>query len=594
VRRVCLGVLCGLIAAVAAAASGASLSGGTRESFRSSPHPVKVRKLDSRLTRLRPQSPGRLVSVELLARRPDQALALVLRHSGRVETTYGKLIEALVPASSIRALAGDKAVRFVRQPAQPVPETVKGQGVGATGASLWHKAGASGAGVKIAVVDLGFEGYRRSQAHGDLPGTVVKADFCPAGGFSATSHGTAVAEIVAEMAPRARIHLVCAQSVAALGRAAEYARAQGIQIVSHSVSWLNTSRGDGTGSPESPEGIVAAARSAGILWVNAAGNRAEQHWSGTFADANANGWHDFAPGDEGNTIVVPSSGYTCAALKWDDWPASAEDYDLYVTGARGGGVQALSTSAQSGSEPPTELACLINSTGSAQTYAIGIRAVRTTGRPVRLDLFVYPGPNLEYQVAQGSVTEPGTSPAALTVGAVCWRDNALEAYSSRGPTIDARLKPDLVGPDSVSTFSFGLAAACGSSGFAGTSAAAPHVAGAAALVKELNPSFGPDELQAYLEERATDLGVAGKDADFGSGALALGAAPRLPLRNCVVPSLLGRRLGTARSAIARAGCRVGRVRSARSRSRAGRVIKQRPRAGTHLAPRGHVNLTISR
>jgi len=41
--------------------------------------------------------------------------------------------------------------------------------------------------VKIAVVDLGFDGYRRSQANGDLPASVVKADFCPIGGFAATS-----------------------------------------------------------------------------------------------------------------------------------------------------------------------------------------------------------------------------------------------------------------------------------------------------------------------------------------------------------------------------------------------------------------------
>ena len=39
--------------------------------------------------------------------------------------------------------------------------------------------------------------------------------------------------------------------------------------------------------------------------MNAAGNRAQQHWSGTFVDANANGWNEFAPGDEGNTIVDP-------------------------------------------------------------------------------------------------------------------------------------------------------------------------------------------------------------------------------------------------------------------------------------------------
>src|SRR5207237_2882703 len=115
--------------------------------------------------------------------------------------------------------------------------------------------------------------------------------------------------------------------------------------------------------------------------------------------------------------------------------------------------------------------------------------------------------------------------AALTVGAVCWQDNRLEPYSSLGPTIDDRTKPDLVGPDSVSSYTFGPFSSCGASGFAGTSAASPHVAAAAALVRQANPSFGPAETQSFLMGRAVDLGPAGMDSQYGSGALNLGALP---------------------------------------------------------------------
>jgi subtilisin family serine protease len=239
------------------------------------------------------------------------------------------------------------------------------------------------------------------------------------------------------------------------------------------------------------------------------------------------------------------------------------------------------------------MACAINGSTVAETYAIGIKANHVTGKPVRFDLFVYPGPNLEHRVAEGSITEPGTSPAALTVGAACWLDNSLETYSSQGPTIDARTKPDLVGPDSVSSFSFGLFSGCGVSGFAGTSAATPHVAAAAALVKQANPGFGPDELQAYLQERALDLGPLGRDSAFGSGALSLGAAPRIPLGACKVPNVLGRRTAKAKAAIKQAGCRVGRIQRARSRTRVGRVVTQSPQAGSRLAALGRVHLTIS-
>jgi subtilisin family serine protease len=560
-----------------------------KETLRGVARMEKLARLDPRLA----ASHARGVQVELLTARPAEARALVTRHGGRIERSYRGVVAAVVPTTSLPALARSSAVRMVREPARPVAESVRGQGVLSTGAPAWHRSGVHGEGVKIAVVDLGFDGYARSRANGDLPSGVVKVNFCGSGRFAATSHGTAVAEIVSEVAPAADLYLVCVRDVAGLGLALGYARAKGIQIVNHSASWFNTGRGDGAGAAGTPEGIVAAARAAGILWVNAAGNRAEQHWSGSFVDASTNGWNEYAPADEGNTLAVPAGSFACAALKWDDWPASAEDYDLYLTRSPGGAIVARSNNPQSGLEPPTELACAINSSTAAETYAIGIKANRVTGKPVRFDLFVYPGPNLEHRVAEGSITEPGTSAAALTVGAACWLDNRLEAYSSQGPTIDARMKPDLVGPDSVSSFSFGPFSACGVSGFAGTSAASPHVAAAAALVKQANPAFGPDELQAHLLDRALDLGPAGRDSTFGSGVLSLGAAPRIALGACTVPAVTGRKLATAKATIRRAGCRIGRVKRARSRTKAGRVATQSPKAGSRLAAQGRVHVTIS-
>ena len=91
--------------------------------------------------------------------------------------------------------------------------------------------------------------------------------------------------------------------------------------------------------------------------------------------------------------------------------------------------------------------------------------------------------------------------------------------------LSAQHLPDRPGQDSVSSATFGSFTTCGSSGFAGTSAASPHVAGAAALAKQANSSFGPAQIQAFLEGRAVDLGAAGKDSSFGSGKLWLGSPP---------------------------------------------------------------------
>ena len=58
------------------------------------------------------------------------------------------------------------------------------------------------------------------------------------------------------------------------------------------------------------------------------------------------------------------------------------------------------------------------------------------------------------------------------------------------------------------------------SGFAGTSAASPTTVGAAALVRQANPSFKAPQLQAFLEQKAViDLGTPGVDDQTGAGGL---------------------------------------------------------------------------
>jgi subtilisin family serine protease len=108
------------------------------------------------------------------------------------------------------------------------------------------------------------------------------------------------------------------------------------------------------------------------------------------------------------------------------------------------------------------------------------------------------------------------------VGAVHWADDALEPYSSRGPTADGRIKPDIAAPSVVDSASYV------DEGFNGTSAATPHVAGAAALVMQAHPEFkgDPQALAEFLQGLAVDLGDSGPDNTFGAGRLSLGDAPQ--------------------------------------------------------------------
>src|SRR5262249_34344358 len=160
-----------------------------------------------------------------------------------------------------------KGVGFVRPPLQPHQESVTSEGVAASNATTWQTAGRDGAGVKVAVIDLNFAGYGPEVAAGELPANVTAVSFGQ-GDPSDPRHGIAAAEIGHGMAPAAQIYLISVATEVELGQAEQYAVAHGIKIVDHSIGWFNSSRGDGSGGPGTPDAIVADARAHGILWVN--------------------------------------------------------------------------------------------------------------------------------------------------------------------------------------------------------------------------------------------------------------------------------------------------------------------------------------
>lgn len=107
-----------------------------------------------------------------------------------------------------------------------------------------------------------------------------------------------------------------------------------------------------------------------------------------------------------------------------------------------------------------------------------------------------------------SITDPGNAEDVITVGATHkYEPHAygVSYFSSRGPTADGRLKPDLVAPGEriVSTLPEEE-----SGPLDGTSQAAPHVSAAAAMLMARYPELNrePRRIKQILCESATDLG----------------------------------------------------------------------------------------
>jgi len=113
--------------------------------------------------------------------------------------------------------------------------------------------------------------------------------------------------------------------------------------------------------------------------------------------------------------------------------------------------------------------------------------------------------------------------------------DTLASFSSRGPTPDLRLKPDLVAPgvNILSSVSYGN----GFDFYQGTSMAAPHVTGAAALLKQLHPDWTPAQIKSALMTTAAEPSSLGASPNSrGSGRLNL-AAPNDPGLTFDLPSL---------------------------------------------------------
>jgi subtilisin family serine protease len=395
---------------------------------------------------------------------------------------------------------------------------ILGQGVNVTFANNWQAQGVTGEGVKVGILDLGFGGYQDLLGT-ELPDNVTVEVFGDDTMFTTEVHGTACAEIVHEMAPDAELFLAYYDGTdVAMGLAVEWLVNQGVDIISNSTGSNGLTPMDDSGFAAE---VVDWAFDNGVFWVNAAGNEADAHWRGTFTDSNDDTIHEFFPDVQVLPFIPFAEGVqTEIILSWDDWESVNQDYDLGLFDQEGN-LLAKSEEPQEGQAGQLPIEGFLYEFEDNEVYLLVIQNYEGQARgDATFDLFIHGGlMHPDYSVAEHSLGSPSDARGAFAVGAVNWADDVLEPYSSNGPTSDGRIKPDLSAPSVVDSASYAPEA------FDGTSAAAPHVSGAAALVLQAFPDFTPDEMGKFLQERAVDLGPSGPDNGFGVGRLNLGAAP---------------------------------------------------------------------
>ncbi|MFZ5968575.1 MAG: S8 family serine peptidase [Bacillota bacterium] len=120
-----------------------------------------------------------------------------------------------------------------------------------------------------------------------------------------------------------------------------------------------------------------------------------------------------------------------------------------------------------------------------------------------------------------TIGSPGAASKAITVAAMAdVGENGfdLRDFSSRGPTADGRIKPDIAAPG----YNITSAKTNTSSGYvtySGTSMATPFTAGVVALMLDANESLTPTQAKNILTSAAQDWGLSGQDIEYGYGRL---------------------------------------------------------------------------
>ena len=193
----------------------------------------------------------------------EDAIADLIEHAGDdPRHVGGRVVEAYVGIPSLESLASAEGVLSVDaivppQPAQTVGNPVS-PALSAHEVAVWHAAGVKGAGMKIGIIDVSFEGFAGLRGT-HLPSSVNVRCYVDVGDWSSqlahcandSLHGTKVAEALYDIAPEAQYYLAVPVSEGDLHDSVEWMINAGVDVINMSLGWDWGGPGDGT-SPLRP------------------------------------------------------------------------------------------------------------------------------------------------------------------------------------------------------------------------------------------------------------------------------------------------------------------------------------------------------
>jgi subtilisin family serine protease len=373
-------------------------------------------------------------------------------------------------------------------------------------ADVVHNSGIKGQDVKVAVLDLSFDLtnpkisdkiVEAKSFRNGIETTFVSQD---QSGSNVIAHGTAVAEIITDMAPEVDLFLYEMDTDVEFAVAVDQAIANNVDVIAMAAGWPNLPT-DGSSHITMK---VEEAISHDITFVVPSGNFAKKHWEGQFNDVNLNGWHEFESEDEGLSLTIDQIDVVqqkpiMVYLHWDDHIGDISDLDLVLVDPLGQIVEFSADKQASLNDKKLESIFYVPEV--AGIYALGIQHsgevddLNEVPTHSTVELFSV-NHDIEYDVASGSVVVPGDANGAVVVGAINGIDGTLEPFSSQGPTNNGKSAPHVVGPDGITTVAYD------GNLFYGTSATTPYVAGIAALMLESNSELTPSQLLIEMQKNA--------------------------------------------------------------------------------------------